>query len=136
MAGEDLTVYGDGTQTRCFTDVLDVVDALMLLSAREDAMGDCFNIGATIEVPIAELARKVLEYTGSRSDIAFIPYDEVFGEGFEELGRRVPDTSAIRRLTGWEPTRTADQTVRDVIAHERARAEASEVRERTVPLGG
>jgi UDP-glucose 4-epimerase len=120
LAGEDLTVFGDGTQTRCFTHVHDTVAALVALSETELAHGRVFNVGADVEVAVAELARRVIERTGSSSRIELIPYEQAYEAGFEELGRRIPDTAALRRLTGWEPARTVDDAIDDVIAHERA----------------
>jgi UDP-glucose 4-epimerase len=119
LRGDDLTVYGNGTQTRCFTHVLDVVHALELLLDDERASGRVFNVGATTEIPIIELARRVIERTGTGSKVRFVPYDEAYDDGFEELGRRKPDTSAVRDLTGWQPSRTLDDAIEDVIAYER-----------------
>jgi UDP-glucose 4-epimerase len=119
LTGSDLTVYGNGTQSRCFAHVHDVVRAIALLIDDERAAGRAFNIGASAEIPIVELARRVIERTGSDSKIKLVPYEEAYDEGFEELGRRMPDTTAIRELTGWEPSRTVDDAIDDVIAHER-----------------
>jgi UDP-glucose 4-epimerase len=121
LAGEDLTVYGDGTQTRCFTHIADTVQALLLLLDNDDAVGQLYNVGTQNEVPVIELARRVIEATGSDSKIQLIPYEDAYGEGFEELGRRKPETRAIRELTGWEPTRTIDDAISDVILHEQGR---------------
>lgn len=89
-AGEDLTVYGNGTQSRCFAHVLDTVHALLLLMDSEDATGRVFNVGCPTEIPIVELARRVIERSGSSSTVKFVPYEEAYGDGFEELGRRQP----------------------------------------------
>jgi nucleoside-diphosphate-sugar epimerase len=86
-----------------------------------------FNIGASTEVPIVELARRVIDHTESESDIAFVPYDEAYDQGFEELGRRKPDTTAIHELTGWQPELTVDDAIKDVVAFERARRGGSAV---------
>jgi nucleoside-diphosphate-sugar epimerase len=118
LAGNDLTVYGNGTQSRCFAHVLDVVHGIVLLLEEERARSRVFNIGATTETPIVELARRVIERTGSRSKIRLVPYEEAYDEGFEELGRRRPDTTALRELTGWVPARTVDDAIDDVIAYE------------------
>jgi UDP-glucose 4-epimerase len=118
MAGSDLTVYGNGTQSRCFAHVLDVVQGILLVVGEERAAGRAFNIGAGTEIPIVELARRVIERTGSDSTIRLVPYEEAYDEGFEELGRRKPDTAALRELTGWRPTRTVDEAIDDVIAYE------------------
>jgi UDP-glucose 4-epimerase len=121
LSGEDLTVYGNGMQSRCFGHVLDVVHAILLLLEEEKSNGNVFNIGNPVEVPIVELARKVIERTGSDSTIRFVPYEEAYDEGFEELGRRQPDTTALHELTGWKPTRTAEEAIDDVVAYERSR---------------
>jgi UDP-glucose 4-epimerase len=122
LDGEPLTVYGDGTQSRCFTDVRDVARALRLLIESEGAAGGTFNIGASASVPVAALANLVLERTGSTSPLVFVPYTEAHAPGFEELGNRSPDTSALRKLTGWTPERRLEETVDSVIAHELDRA--------------
>jgi UDP-glucose 4-epimerase len=119
LAGDDLTVYGNGTQSRCFTHVLDVVYGIVLLLEEARAMDRAFNIGATTETAIVELARNVIERTGSDSAIRLVPYDEAYDDGFEELGRRRPDTSALRDLTGWTPARSVDDAIDDVVAFER-----------------
>ena len=120
LAGEDVTVYGDGEQRRCFCHVLDLVRALVALLDHPDAVGDVFNVGARHEVSMNDLARVIVEMTGSSSRIVHIPYDEAYEEGFEDMERRVPDTSRIHTLTGWQPSRSLDEILRDVIAHERA----------------
>ncbi|MFN8150915.1 MAG: NAD-dependent epimerase/dehydratase family protein [Solirubrobacterales bacterium] len=118
LAGDDLTVYGDGRQLRCFTHVADAVDALLRLAVAPDSVcGRPFNIGnRDNEVTILELARMIIERSGSRSGVNLIPFDAVFGEGFEELGRRRPDTDALQRATGWQPSRTITEIVDDVVA--------------------
>jgi UDP-glucose 4-epimerase len=127
LANSDLTVYGNGTQSRCFAHVHDVVHALLLLLDERRAAGRVFNIGVAAEIPIVELARRVIERTGSSSKIRLVPYEEAYDDGFEELGRRKPDTTAIEELTGWKPSRTVDDAIDDVIAHERqARALSSQ----------
>jgi UDP-glucose 4-epimerase len=117
LAGDDLTVYGNGMQSRCFGHVLDVVHGIVMLLDEEAAQGQVFNIGSQMETPIVELARRVIERTESNSTIKFVPYDEAYDEGFEELGRRKPDTTALHRLTGWQPTRTVDEAIDDVISY-------------------
>ncbi len=121
LEGEDLTVYGNGTQTRCFTHVADTVEALLLLLDNDAAIGNLYNVGSQNEVPVIELARLVIEATNSPSTVRLIPYEDAYGEGFEELGRRRPETRAIRELTAWEPTRTIEDAIQDVILHEQAR---------------
>jgi nucleoside-diphosphate-sugar epimerase len=118
LAGEDLTVYGDGGQTRCFTHVADAVDAILLLADCGAAAGYAFNIGSPREITIHDLAMRVIQRTGSRSGITLIPYDEAYGPGFEEIGRRQPDLTLIGEMTGWAPTRSIDDMIDDVIAHQ------------------
>jgi UDP-glucose 4-epimerase len=101
--------------------VADTVQALVLLLDNDDAIGHLYNVGSQTEVPVIELARRVIEATSSSSKVELIPYEDAYGEGFEELGRRKPETRAIRELTGWEPTRTVDDAIADVIVHEQAR---------------
>jgi UDP-glucose 4-epimerase len=122
LAGEDLTVYGTGTQSRCFVHVADTVHALTLLIDSDEALGDVFNVGSTVEVPIIELAARVIERTNSGSRVRLIPYEAAYGEGFEELGRRKPDTKKLEELTSWQVSRTLDETIDDVIAYARSEA--------------
>jgi UDP-glucose 4-epimerase len=118
LAGDDLTVYGNGTQSRCFAHVLDVVHGMVLLLDDERASGRAFNVGSSYEIPIIELAGTVIERTASQSKIRLVPYEDAYDEGFEELGRRKPDTGALQQLTGWTPTRTVEEAIDDVIAYE------------------
>jgi len=115
LTGRPITVFGDGSQSRCFTDVADVVQALIDLAEHPEAVGEVFNIGSGQEVTILELAQKVKELTGSQSEIVFVPYDEAYEEGFEDMQRRVPDISKVQKLTGYEPTFTLKQTLERVI---------------------
>ena len=117
LAGRPITVYGDGTQTRCFGYVRDVVGALVALMDRDEAVGEVFNIGSTEEVSIMRLAERVRELTGSRSEIVTVPYSEAYEEGFEDMPRRVPDTSKAARLVGFRPTVTLDQILQSVIEY-------------------
>jgi UDP-glucose 4-epimerase len=119
LAGEPLTVYGDGTQTRCFCHVADVVRALRALIDEPHAYGNVFNVGATAEISILDLAKRVLAVTGSRSEIRFTPYDTAYGKGFEDMYRRVPDTAKIHALVGWSPSRSLEDMIRDVAADQR-----------------
>lgn len=123
IAGEDLTVYGDGSQSRCFSHVYDTTRALVMLMDEEGARGTAFNVGRSTEITILELAETVIERTGSKSDIRMVPYEEAYGEGFEELGRRCPDTSALEQMTGWRSTRGVEEAIDDVAAFERLRIE-------------
>jgi UDP-glucose 4-epimerase len=124
LRGEDLTVFGSGAQTRCFTHVRDTVAALTLLCENDRAPGHTFNVGSSTAVAIVELARRVIERTGSSSGIVLVPYEKAYGDGFEELGSRRPDTTALRNLTGWQPRCTADDAIDDVIEYQRARRDA------------
>jgi len=125
LAGEPLTVYGDGTQTRCFCHVHDVVEALCGLLEEPRAVGEVFNVGSTEEVSIKELAERVLEKTGSPSEIRHVPYQEAFEEGFEDMTRRVPDISKIREAVGWTPGRRLDDIIQEMVAFVAAGGAAS-----------
>jgi UDP-glucose 4-epimerase len=122
--GERLTVFGDGRQSRSFCDVRDTVEALIGLAEQEEAEGEIFNVGSSVETTILDLARLVLsvvDSTGSGKDsaadrIVFVPYEEAYSRGFEDMRRRVPDTSKIRRCTGWRARIPLERTIRDVVA--------------------
>ena len=120
LAGQPITVFGDGTQSRSFTFVGDVVDALVRLAGDKRAIGEVFNIGNTGEVTIADLAARVKTMTGSCSPIHYIPYDQAYEAGFEDMPRRVPDISKIREFVGYEPKMQLDDIIRTVIEHMRA----------------
>jgi UDP-glucose 4-epimerase len=120
LAGHPITVFGDGTQSRSFTFVGDVVDALVRLAGDKRAIGEVFNIGNTGEVTIADLAARVKTMTGSCSPIHYIPYDQAYEAGFEDMPRRVPDISKIRAFMGYEPKMQLDDIIRTVIEHMRA----------------
>jgi UDP-glucose 4-epimerase len=120
LAGRPLTVYGDGTQRRCFCHVADVVRALADLMRRGDVYGEVFNIGAEEEIEIGKLAERVVELTGSASEIRLVPYDVAYEEGFEDMQRRLPDTAKIRERIGWQPTKALDEMLADVIDEHRA----------------
>jgi UDP-glucose 4-epimerase len=117
LSGRPLTVYGDGSQTRCFGYVKDVVGALVALMDAEESVGEVFNIGSSEEVSIMQLAGRVKELTGSKSEIVTVPYDEAYEEGFEDMPRRVPDTSKVAALTGFKPTVTLDEILQSVIEY-------------------
>jgi UDP-glucose 4-epimerase len=116
LAGEAITVYGDGQQSRCFCDVADATQALGALIEHQAAVGRVFNVGSTEEVTIAELAARVKQVTGSQSPIRFIPYDQAYTPGFEDMRRRVPDTGRIRALCGWRAQTTLDHILARVAA--------------------
>jgi UDP-glucose 4-epimerase len=117
LAGQAITVFGDGTQSRCFTDVSDVVRGLLGLIDHPDAPGEVFNIGSQQEVSIKDLAKKVKAMTKSKSEIVFVPYEKAYEEGFEDMPRRVPDTSKIAALIGYEPKVRLDEILERVIDH-------------------
>ena len=119
LAGEPITVFGDGTQTRCFTYVGDVVGALMEIVTREAAYGGVYNVGNIEEVSIRELAERVKALSRSASPIVNIPYDQAYESGFEDMPRRVPDLAKIRALIGYEPRVTLDEILRLVIEYHR-----------------
>ena len=119
VAGHPLSVYGDGAQSRCFCHVEDVVEALVALLEHEGAVGNVFNVGSRDEITIGELAKRVIAAAGSASTIEFVPYEEAYAEGFEDMRRRVPDTTAVHELTGWGPHRSLDDILSDAIADAR-----------------
>ncbi|HWP46785.1 MAG TPA: GDP-mannose 4,6-dehydratase [Candidatus Limnocylindrales bacterium] len=121
LTGEDITVFGDGSQSRCFTHVSDVVEALIQLAEHPQAVGEVYNIGSTQEVTILELAERIKQLTGSNSRIVFIPYDKAYEQGFEDMLRRVPDLSKIHKLIGYTPKITLDEILLSVIEHQRAK---------------
>jgi nucleoside-diphosphate-sugar epimerase len=120
LEGDDLTVYGDGRQRRCFCHVVDAVGALVALLDHPGAVGDVFNVGAPYELSINRLARIVIDAVGSTSSVVHVPYEEAYEEGFEDMERRVPDISKIQALTGWRPTLGLDRIVADVVRSERS----------------
>ena len=115
LAGRPITVYGDGTQSRCFTDVGDVVGALVGLMDHPGAVGEVFNVGSSEEVTIEALAERVKELTGSASEIVLIPYEQAYGEGFEDMPRRVPDIRKIEALIGYRAKKSLDEILSGVI---------------------
>jgi UDP-glucose 4-epimerase len=119
LAGEPITVFGDGTQTRCFTYVGDVVGALVKIVGCQEALGNVYNLGNTEEISMRALAERVKALTKSPSPIVTVPYDQAYESGFEDMPRRVPDLSRIRRLIGYEPRVSLDEILQLVIAHHR-----------------
>ena len=117
LSGEPLTVYGDGSQTRSFADVTDVVRALQGLVNEPKAVGDIFNIGNPEEVSILQLAKHVKRLTGSSSEIVQVPYSEAYEAGFEDMPRRVPDITKINNLTSWTPHLALEDILKRVITH-------------------
>jgi len=115
LNGEDLIVHNDGSQSRCFTHVSDVIEALKKLILLPEAYGEVINIGSNNEISILDLAKKVIEKTGSNSKIKFISYEEAYGKGFEDMARRVPSLDKIKNLIGYEPKRTLEEIIDDII---------------------
>jgi UDP-glucose 4-epimerase len=120
LRGEDITVYGDGSQSRCFAHVSDVVGALIKLIESQKAVGEVYNIGNNREVTILQLAERIKSLTGSDSRIVFVPYDQAYEEGFEDMLRRVPDLSKIHKLIDYQPTFHLDEILESVIAYHRS----------------
>jgi len=124
MKNEPITVFGDGTQQRCFGHVLDVVEGLSKLLESPQCFGQVINLGNSEEVSILGLADKAITLTGSSSEIKFIPYEEAYGDGFEDMRRRVPNLAKAKRLVGYQPTRSLDDIINDVAVEYRNSAPA------------
>jgi UDP-glucose 4-epimerase len=122
LAGENLQVYGTGQQSRCFCNVADTVRALIQLAEQPTAVGEICNVGTDEEVTIQELAMRIIAMAGSESRIEYVPYDQAYAPGFEDMQRRIPDLSKIGSLVGWKPTVQLDQTLQQVIDHFRTQA--------------
>jgi UDP-glucose 4-epimerase len=116
LKNDPISVYGSGAQIRCFCHVDDAVDALLMVMASEQAIGQVFNVGNNQQVSIEELAQKIIEITGSKSKITKIPYSQAYPEGFEDMQKRVPDISKIKNVLGWSPQKRLDQIIKDVVA--------------------
>jgi UDP-glucose 4-epimerase len=112
LAGEPITVYGNGQQSRCFTYVGDAVELLMRLALDETAVGEVYNVGNPGEITIANLAERIIDITGSQGGIKYIPYEEAYEHGFEDMDRRVPDIAKITALTGYTPQYSLDEALR------------------------
>ena len=115
LRNEPITIFGDGNQTRCFCHVGDVVEGLVALSEHPKAFGKVFNLGGGKEVSIRELAERVIELAGSQSSLEFIPYDAAYEAGFEDMERRVPNTTRAMQLVGFEPSASLDDIIQSVI---------------------
>ncbi len=115
LAGRPLTVYGSGEQTRCFAYVGDVVKALIAVIDHPNTAGEVFNIGSSQEVSITQLAERVLALTGSKSELVYVPYSEAYEKGFEDMPRRVPDTSKLQRFIGFAPVTSLDDILQEII---------------------
>jgi UDP-glucose 4-epimerase len=117
LKDEPLTVYGDGTQTRCFCHVKDAVSAITRLMESPEARGQVFNVGNREEVSIRELAERVIKITTSRSQIRFIPFEEAYGADFEDMQRRVPDLTKIEKAIGYRPRYSLEDIIRDIVEY-------------------
>ena len=117
---QPLTIFGEGTQTRCFCHVSDVVGGLVALSEHPEAFGKVFNLGGTEEISIGDLAERIIELAGSDSEVEYIPYDAAYEEGFEDMVRRVPNVDRARQLVGFEPSVGLDDIIRSVIEDQQA----------------
>jgi UDP-glucose 4-epimerase len=120
LANEPLKVYGDGNQTRCFAHVTDVVEAVLAIAFSDDTVGKVINIGNNFEISINDLAKKIIAETESKSDIVHIPYSEAYGDGFEDMERRVPNIDLIKELVGWEPLRDLSTMIADIATEMKA----------------
>ena len=120
LGNQPLIVYDDGTQSRSFCSVTDVVDALVLLMDSKESIGQAFNIGSTNEITITELAQKVIRLTNSSSEIVYKKHAEVFGDNFEEPQRRVPDISKIKKVVGWQPKQSLDEVIIEITEYLKA----------------
>ena len=118
LAGEPLTVYGNGTQIRCFCHVLDIVPALAALLADDGAHGTVFNLGSSEPTTVESLARRVIAVTNSTSDIMYVPYEQAHYAGYQDVERRVPDCSRARKQVGFSPARTLDDIIHDIVDHQ------------------
>ena len=125
IAGRPITVYGDGNQSRCFGYVGDVVGALVKLMDHPNAVGQVFNIGSNSEISIVELAQRVKQITHSDSDVVFVPYDEAYEEGFEDMPRRVPDITKVSELVGFKPAMSLDGILESVVDYHVGRRHAT-----------
>jgi UDP-glucose 4-epimerase len=125
LRNEPITVFGDGTQQRCFGHVLDVVEGLSKLLETPECFGQVINLGNNEEVSILGLAEKAIEITGSKSEIRYIPYEEAYGDGFEDMRRRVPGLEKAKKLIGYQPTRSLTDIINDVASEYRKTSAAS-----------
>ena len=109
-----ITIYGNGNQTRCFAHVYDVIDAVIAIAFAENTIGKVINIGNNFEISINDLAQKIIAETGSQSEIVYVPYEEAYGDGFEDMERRVPNIELINQLVGWKPQRNLSRVIADI----------------------
>ena len=120
MKNESIEVHGDGSQSRCFGHVLDVIEGLTKMLEDPNCFGQVLNLGSDEEVTIKQLAERAIELTGSKSELRYVPYDVAYGDGFEDMQRRVPSLEKARRLIGYQPTRTLNDIINDVAAEARS----------------
>jgi len=116
LANQPITIYGDGKQTRCFAHVYDVIDAVIAVAFANNTIGKVINIGNNFEISINDLAKKIIAETHSKSEIVYVPYDEAYGDGFEDMERRVPNIELINQLVGWKPQRDLTTMISDIAA--------------------
>lgn len=116
LANQPITIYGDGKQTRCFAHVYDVIDAVIAVAFTNNTIGKVINIGNNFEISINDLAKKIIAETHSKSEIVYVPYDEAYGDGFEDMERRVPNIELINQLVGWKPQRDLTTMISDIAA--------------------
>jgi len=114
LSNESITIYGDGNQTRCFAHVFDVIDAVLAIAFAKNTVGKVINIGNNFEISINDLAKKIIDETGSKSEIVYVPYAEAYGDGFEDMERRVPNIDLINQLVGWKPQRDLSTMISDI----------------------
>ena len=114
LNNEPISIYGDGNQTRCFAHVYDVIDAVIDIAFSETTIGKVVNIGNDVEISINNLAKKIISETGSKSEIVYVPYAEAYGDGFEDMERRVPNINLIKQLVGWSPKRDLNIIIADI----------------------
>jgi UDP-glucose 4-epimerase len=114
LSNQPITIYGDGNQTRCFAHVYDVIDAVIAIAFAENTIGKVINIGNNYEISINDLAKKIIVETGSKSEIVYIPYEEAYGDSFEDMERRVPNIDLIHELVGWKPQRDLSTIISDI----------------------
>ena len=119
LANEPITIYGDGKQTRCFAHVYDVIDAVNAIAFADNTVGKVINIGNNVEISMIGLAQKIIAETGSKSEIVFVPYEEAYGHGFEDMERRVPNIDLISELVGWKPKLDLSTIITDIAAEMR-----------------
>jgi len=114
LTNEPITIYGEGNQTRCFAHVYDVVDAVLAIAFADNTIGKVINIGNDFEISINGLAKRIIDETGSKSEIVYVPYEEAYGDGFEDMERRVPNIDLINQLVGWKPKRDLSTMISDI----------------------